>query len=74
VTAWGEYLLALTLTNDQEARTLVVVLAGDFGGLGAYQLPRIAATYVLAVAPGIAIFAIAQRWYIKGLTEGALKQ
>jgi ABC-type glycerol-3-phosphate transport system permease component len=74
VGAWGEYLLALTLTNDQEARTLVVVLAGDFGGLGAYQIPRIAATYVLAVLPGLVLFAFAQRWYMKGLLEGALKQ
>src|SRR5215467_919651 len=31
VSAWGEYLLALTLTNDQEVRTLPVVLASAFG-------------------------------------------
>jgi ABC-type glycerol-3-phosphate transport system permease component len=28
VTAWGEFLLCSTLTNDQEARTMPVVLAG----------------------------------------------
>ena len=74
VAIWGEYLLALTLIDDQSARTLVVVLAGDIGGLGAYQIPRIAATYVLAVAPGLVIFALAQRWYMRGLLEGAFKQ
>src|SRR5262249_13522339 len=34
VTAWGEYLLAATLTNDQSVRTLPVVLATTFGGFG----------------------------------------
>ena len=36
VSAWGEYLLALTLTNDQEVRTLPVVLASAFGGMGQF--------------------------------------
>ena len=73
VTAWGEYLLAVTLTNDQEVRTLPVVLAGAFGGMGQWAWPRIAAVYVMAVAPGLVAFAITQRWYMRGLQEGALK-
>ena len=73
VSAWGEYLLAVTLTNDQEVRTLPVVLAGAFGGMGQWAWPRIAAVYVMAIAPGLAAFALTQRWYMKGLQEGALK-
>jgi ABC-type glycerol-3-phosphate transport system permease component len=73
VTAWGEYLLAVTLTNDQEVRTLPVVLASAFGGMGQWAWPRIAAVYVMAVAPGLAAFALTQRWYMRGLQEGALK-
>lgn len=73
VTAWGEYLLALTLTNDQEVRTLPVVLASAFGGVGEWSWSRIAAVYVMAIAPGLIGFAIAQRWYMRGLQEGALK-
>lgn len=73
VTAWGEYLLAITLTNDQEVRTLPVVLASAFGGMGEWDWPRIAAVYIMAILPGIIGFAIAQRWYMKGLLEGALK-
>jgi ABC-type glycerol-3-phosphate transport system permease component len=57
VSAWGEYLLALTLTNDQEVRTLPVVLASAFGGMGQWAWPRIAAVHVIAVAPGLAAFA-----------------
>ncbi len=73
VTAWGEYLLAYTLTNDQGVRTMPVVLASAFGGLGAWAWPRIAAVYIMVITPGIIVFAFAQRWYMKGLLEGALK-
>lgn len=73
VTAWGEYLLAATLTNDQSVRTLPVVLANAFGGFGQWAWPRLAALYIMVITPGIIIFALAQRWYIKGLQEGALK-
>jgi ABC-type glycerol-3-phosphate transport system permease component len=73
VTAWGEYLLAYTLTNDQSVRTLPVVLATSFGGFGEWAWPRQAAIYVIAITPGITAFAVAQRWYMKGLQEGALK-
>ena len=73
VTAWGEYLLAVTLTNDQSMRTLPVVLVTTFGGFGEWAFPRIAAVYIMAIAPGILAFAFAQRWYMKGLMEGALK-
>jgi ABC-type glycerol-3-phosphate transport system permease component len=73
VTAWGEYLLAYTLTNDQSVRTLPVVLATTFGGFGEWAWPRLAAIYIMAIAPGLLGFAIAQQWYMKGLSEGALK-
>jgi len=73
VTAWGEYLLAYTLTNDQSVRTLPVVLASTFGGFGEWAWPRLAAIYVIAIAPGLIAFAVAQRWYMKGLSEGAIK-
>jgi ABC-type glycerol-3-phosphate transport system permease component len=73
VTAWGEYLLAVTLTNDQSVRTFPVVLVTTFGGFGEWAFPRVAAMYIMAILPGIITFAIAQRWYMKGLMEGALK-
>jgi ABC-type glycerol-3-phosphate transport system permease component len=74
VTAWGEYLLATTLTDDQEVRTLPVVIASASGGLGQWAWPRIAAVYIMAIAPALIIFAVSQKWYMKGLQEGALKE
>ena len=73
VSAWGEFLLAYTMINDQSVRTLPVVLATTYGGFGEWAYPRIAAIYIMAIAPGILTFAFAQRWYMKGLSEGALK-
>jgi ABC-type glycerol-3-phosphate transport system permease component len=73
VTAWGEYLLCSTLTNDQAVRTMPVVLASAQGGMGQWAWPRIAAVYVIVVVPGIIAFAFAQKLFFKGLMEGALK-
>ena len=73
VTAWGEYLLGATLTNDQVVRTMPVVLASAQGGMGQWAWPRIAAVYVIVVLPGIIAFTFAQRLFFKGLMEGALK-
>lgn len=73
VTAWGEYLLCSTLTNDQAVRTMPVVLAAAQGGMGQWAWPRIAAVYIIVVVPGIVAFAFAQKLFFKGLMEGALK-
>jgi ABC-type glycerol-3-phosphate transport system permease component len=73
VAAWGEYLLALTLMNDADKRTLPVFIANSSGGVGAFLWPRVAALYIIAILPALITFAIAQRWFMKGLQEGALK-
>jgi ABC-type glycerol-3-phosphate transport system permease component len=73
VTAWGEFLLCTTLTNDQVVRTMPVVLAGAQGGLGQWSWPALAAVYVLVVTPGLVAFTFAQRLFFKGLAEGMVK-
>jgi ABC-type glycerol-3-phosphate transport system permease component len=73
VTAWGEFLLCTTLTNDQDVRTLPVVLAAAQGGLGQWSWPALAAVYVLVVTPGLVAFTLAQRLFFKGLMEGVVK-
>jgi len=73
VAAWGEYLLAVTLMNDSDRKTLPVFIANAGGGLGAWFWPRLAALYILAITPGLVVFGLTQRWYMKGLQEGALK-
>jgi len=73
VAAWGEFLYAYTLLNDRSMLTFPVVLATTFGAYGEWAYPRVAAMYIMAIIPGILAFAILQRWYMKGLQEGALK-
>jgi ABC-type glycerol-3-phosphate transport system permease component len=73
IAAWGEWLLANTLTNDQEKRTLTVVIASANAGFGQWEWPKIAAIYVVGILPGLVAFAVVQRWYMRGLQEGALK-
>jgi ABC-type glycerol-3-phosphate transport system permease component len=73
VAAWGEYLLCVTLIDDEAKRTMPVVLAAAQGGQGQWAWPNLAAVYVIVVAPGIIAFTLAQRLFFKGLLEGALK-
>ena len=73
VAAWGEFLLALTLMNDGEQADAAGLHRQRTGGVGGLLWPRIAALYIMAILPGLIVFAIAQRWYTKGLQEGALK-
>jgi ABC-type glycerol-3-phosphate transport system permease component len=73
VSAWGEYLLCVTLIDDEAKRTMPVVLAAAQGGQGQWAWPNLAAVYVIVVTPGIIAFTMAQRLFFKGLLEGALK-
>jgi len=73
VAAWGEYLLGVTLIDDEGKRTMPVVLAAAQGGQGQWAWPNLAAVYVIVVAPGIVAFTFAQKLFFKGLLEGALK-
>jgi ABC-type glycerol-3-phosphate transport system permease component len=73
VTAWGEYLLCLTLIDDEAKRTMPVVLAAAQGGQGQWAWPNLAAVYVIVVTPGIVAFTFAQRLFFKGLMEGVVK-
>jgi ABC-type glycerol-3-phosphate transport system permease component len=73
VAAWGEYLLCVTLIDDEAKRTVPVVLAAAQGGQGQWSWPNLAAVYVIVVTPGIIAFTFAQKLFFKGLIEGALK-
>jgi ABC-type glycerol-3-phosphate transport system permease component len=73
VVVWGEYLISMTLIDDMEKRTFPVVLTQVSVGQAQWSWPRLSAMYIVAILPGIVGFIISQRWYMKGLTEGAIK-
>jgi ABC-type glycerol-3-phosphate transport system permease component len=69
---WGEYLLARTLTT-QKALTLPVIIAGFQPQAGEWHFSTMAAAYMLMFFPAFVVLAVVQRWFMRGLTEGAIK-
>jgi trehalose/maltose transport system permease protein len=74
ISAWNEYLFALTFTLVSKTSQTVPVAIANFGGYG-YEVPiadRIAATVIVTV-PVLVLVLIFQRRIIEGLTAGAVK-
>lgn len=69
---WSEFALALVLLDSQERFTVPV---GLFSMQGAYETEWhiVAAASVAALIPVLAAFVLMQRYFIAGLTAGALK-
>jgi len=74
ISAWNEYLFALTFTLVSKTSQTVPVAIANFGGYG-FEVPvadRAAATVVVTV-PVLVLVLIFQRRIIEGLTAGAVK-
>lgn len=75
ISAWNEYLFALTFTTVQpDARTVPVAIA-LFTGVVAHQIPfgEIMAAAIVVTIPLIALVLIFQNRIVAGLTAGAVK-
>lgn len=72
VSSWTEYLFASVLIISDAKRTLPVGLAGI---IGQYQIDwgLLLAGASLSVLPVVVFFAFVGRWFVAGLTEGAVK-
>ncbi|NAZ35892.1 carbohydrate ABC transporter permease [Rubellimicrobium sp. CFH 75288] len=72
VSAWTEYVFASVLILTDALRTLPVGFAGI---IGQYQVNwgLLLAGATLAILPVVALFALIGRWFVTGLTEGAVK-
>lgn len=69
--AYNEYLFALILTGTQ-AKTLPVAI-GEYGAEDLTYWSLSAAGVVSIIVPVILIMIFLQRWFVKGLTAGAVK-
>jgi len=69
---WEEFPWALTIINDPLKRTLPVALA-NFQGQYATQWGVVFAGALIAVVPIIVLFLLLQRYFVSGLTSGAVK-
>jgi len=71
VFSWNEFAVALTLTMKQTATVPVAIakFAQDFE----IQYTQMAASAALSILPALVLLLIAQRYIVKGLTQGAVK-
>jgi multiple sugar transport system permease protein len=71
--SWNEFLFAYTFTATEASRTAPVALA-LFPGIFEVPWGDIAAASILASLPPIVLVAVLQRYLIRGLLAGALKE
>lgn len=72
VTSWTEYVFASVMILSDALRTIPV---GFSGIIGQYQVDwgLLLAGASLAILPVVIVFAFIGRWFVTGLTEGAVK-
>ena len=72
--AWNEFLAALIFTTRQDAFTLPVALANlQSGAFGTLNWGVLEAGAIVSAVPCIVVFLILQRYYVAGLSAGAVK-
>jgi multiple sugar transport system permease protein len=72
--SWNEFLAALILLTDQNKYTLPVLMAAVRSGqFGTIDWGAVQAGVALMMAPCLVLFLLLQRYYIRGLTAGAVK-
>lgn len=72
IVTWQEFLFALSFTSTREMRTLPVGL-NDFVGQYGIRYGELMASSVMVSVPVIAVFFLLQRYFVAGLTAGAVK-
>lgn len=72
IVTWQEFLFALSFTSTNEMRTLPVGL-NDFIGQYGIRYGELMASSVMVSLPVIAVFFFLQRYFVAGLTAGAVK-
>lgn len=72
--SWNEFLAALILLTDQKKYTLPVLMAAVRSGqFGTIDWGAVQAGIAIMMAPCLVLFLLLQRYYISGLTAGAVK-
>jgi multiple sugar transport system permease protein/raffinose/stachyose/melibiose transport system permease protein len=73
LSTWNDYVWPLIVLSDDSVKTLVLGLATSFVGKFQTQWGPLMSGYTLASVPLILLFAFTMRYFIEGLTSGALK-
>ena len=70
---WNEFLLALVMVQKETMRTLPVGLA-FFQGRYSANIPLMAAGSLIVAAPILLVYILFQRYFIRGMLGGAVKE
>jgi len=70
--AWNEYVYAVTLLNNKDTLTLPVGIQRYFAEFATDWPGLMAATFLMSV-PVVALFLFLQKYFVRALTEGAVK-
>jgi len=73
VTSWNEFLYAYTLTNTPRAQTLPPGMMLSYIGQFKIEWNEMMAACVISTLPTLLIFIFLQRFFVEGLTKGAVK-
>jgi ABC-type glycerol-3-phosphate transport system permease component len=73
INVWGEFTYGRTLTSTTRSQTLPVGITFLRDEATAWQYGTLTATIVLSLIPLLIIFLSMQKYFIKGIMEGALK-
>lgn len=71
--AWNEFLYALVFMQNPKIQTIPVAIAKIAGGKYIIPVGTYAASIMITVIPILIIFIIFQKWFIAGMTVGAVK-
>jgi multiple sugar transport system permease protein len=72
ILAWNEYVYALTFLNDKSKLTLPVGLERFFTEYATNWPGLMAASFIMSV-PVVVMFLVLQKYFVRALTEGAVK-
>jgi multiple sugar transport system permease protein len=72
ILAWNEYVYALTFINDKDKLTLPVGLQAFFTEYATDWPGLMAASFIMSV-PVVVMFLVLQKYFVRALTEGAVK-
>ena len=73
LSAWDDFLMALTIMNTTNMKTLAVGLAQSFLGEYAHDYGALMAFSMAGSLPIVLMFVFFQKYMISGLTAGAVK-
>jgi len=74
INAWTEFFYALVLTSSDNMRTLTVGLVTFFEQAGFIQdFTQVSAGAIVSIIPVIIVFLLLQKFFVQGMTAGAVK-